>query len=170
MARDRPLIEPPSKPHANRHEDQCACNRAKPNHKEERARDWIADEFERPWQAGDDNQCQYEYADDAINQHRISRASPPGAPARKQPDPCAIPANGRWQHLVEKCGDETDLQCRSEGQIRAARGGDRPPACGKQGDLNGQEEKRQYDPTGLEPAQPLGQCADVNPTQREIEQ
>ena len=65
--------------------------------------------WERGWQARDNNKCQREYASDPINQYRVGRTRPTTALTRKQPDPHAIAANCRWQHLIEECGDEADL-------------------------------------------------------------
>src|SRR5260221_3174265 len=128
------------------------------------------DELERPGQAASDNKSQREHADNPVEQYGVSRTRPTAALASKKPYSRAVPANRRWQHLIEIRCYKTELQRGRIRQTHTACGGNFSPAGGEQRDLSGQQEKGDTNPARFEPFQPVCQCADINPTQRKIEQ
>jgi hypothetical protein len=112
MPRKHPSIEPLPKMCPDQQEDRRARDHAATDHQQDRACDPIVDKFKRPRQACDDNECQHEYTHDPVNQYRIGRNRPARAFAGEKPYARAVAANCRWQDLIEKCGDKTELQCR----------------------------------------------------------
>jgi hypothetical protein len=85
-------------------------------------------------------------------------------------NPCTVAANCRWQHLIEECSNEGDLEGQIERQSRATYGGYFPPPRSDEYNLSRQQQKPEGNPAGLEPTKSFSQDADIDPTQRKIEQ
>src|SRR5262249_1046368 len=171
MACECPPIGQFPKLRADRDKDHRADDSAKSDQQKNCPGDRIMDELERPRQTGNDNQRQREYADDAVNQNRVSRTRPTGSPpARKKPNARTVTPNRRWQYLIKKCCNKAELQSRREGQTCTGRDGNWSPAKGQESDLSCEQSECQDNPAWLQSAQPATDRVDIAPTQRKIEE